>query len=68
MNFTKKKYSFRGMDGFAGFRRSHSYEIEVASTEPTDEQPKAEMVVINPVSRLYMYFSKQEFNEAWEKK
>ena len=66
MEFTKKKYIFRGMDGYAGFRRNQEYEIEVTQMEPTDEQPNAEVVIINPVSRLYMYCSKQEFRERWE--
>jgi hypothetical protein len=37
MEFQKKKYAFRGMDGYAGFRRNQHYEIEVSTTEPTDE-------------------------------
>ena len=66
MEFQKKNYIFRGMDGFAGWRRNEPYEIEVARMEPTDEQPEAEVVIINPVSRVYMYCSKAEFKERWE--
>ena len=35
--------------------------------EATDEQP-AEIVIINPVSRLHAYCSKQEFNQRWERR
>lgn len=66
MEFTKKKYIFRGMDGFAGWRRNQEYEIEVTQMEPTEEQPYAEVVIINPVSRVYMYCTKAEFRERWE--
>ncbi|MBF9237671.1 hypothetical protein I2I05_09720 [Hymenobacter sp. BT683] len=66
MEFQKKKYTFRGMDGFAGFRHGQEYELDLAMSEATDEQP-AEVVVINPVSQLYSYFSKQAFTETWKK-
>ncbi|MBD2722363.1 hypothetical protein [Hymenobacter armeniacus] len=68
MEFTKKKYTFRGMDGYAGFRNGKEYELELAPTAPSEEQPNAEIVVINPVSRLYSYYSKEQFLAAWEKK
>jgi hypothetical protein len=66
MEFQKKKYVFRGMDGFAGFRNGQEYELEIRATEATDEQP-SEIVIINPVSRLHSYCSKQEFNQRWER-
>ena len=67
MEFQKKKYTFRGMDGFAGFRHGKEYELEMTTTEADDERP-SEVVVINPVSRLYAYHSKEEFNKLWEKR
>ena len=67
MQFEKKKYTFRGMDGFAGFRHGKEYEIEVAVSDLDDEKP-AEMVVINPVSRAFGYHSKEEFNVMWQRK
>jgi hypothetical protein len=68
MDFQKKSYRFRGMDGFAGFRNGQEYELELRTTEPTDELPMAEIVIINPVSRLHTYCSKEEFAQRWEKK
>lgn len=68
MEFTKKNYTFRGLDGYAGFRHGREYELELATMEPTDEQPNAEIVVINPVSKVYGYYSKEEFNLMWQKK
>jgi len=60
MDFEKKHYTFRGMDGMGGFRHGNTYELEVGTAAPTDEQP-AEIVIVNPVSKLWMYFSKAEF-------
>ena len=54
MDFQKKKYTFRGMDGFAGFRHGQEYELELTTTEETREAP-AEVVIVNPVSKRYMY-------------
>lgn len=54
------------MDGFVGFRHGQDYDLELAQMEPTDEQPLAEVVIINPVSRLYMYCSKAKFRVRWE--
>ena len=34
---------------------------------PADDERPAEIVIINPVSRQYMYCSKQEFAVRWEK-
>ena len=67
MEFQKKKYMFRGMDGYAGFRSGQEYELELALSPADDERP-AEIVIINPVSRQYMYCSKQEFAVRWEKR
>ena len=67
MDFIKKKYTFRGMDGFAGFRHGQQYELEIASAEPTDEQPTAEIVTVNPVSKLWAYHSKEEFSKMWKR-
>ena len=67
MEFQKKKYAFRGMDGYAGFRSGQEYELELAPSPADDERP-AEIVIINPVSRQYMYCSKQEFAVRWEKR
>ena len=67
MEFLKKKYAFRGMDGFAGFRRGQEYELELGVTDADDERP-AEVVIVNPVSKAWMYCSKQEFAERWEKR
>jgi hypothetical protein len=54
------------MDGYAGFRNGQEYELEIRATEATDEQP-SEIVIINPISRLHTYCSKQEFSQRWEK-
>ena len=67
MQFEKRKYVFRGMDGYAGYRQGKEYEIEVATTDPVDDEP-VEMVVINPVSRAFGYCSKEEFNQRWQRK
>ncbi|GAA3970596.1 hypothetical protein GCM10022407_15550 [Hymenobacter antarcticus] len=67
MEFQKKKYTFRGMDGYAGFRNGQEYELELGLTAADDERP-AEIVIINPVSRLWMHCSKQEFAVRWEKR
>jgi hypothetical protein len=67
MEFQKKKYTFRGMDGFAGFRHGNEYELEIGMTAADDERP-AEVVIVNPVSKLWMYHSKAEFAERWEKR
>ncbi|WP_046246857.1 hypothetical protein [Hymenobacter terrenus] len=66
MEFQKRKYTFRGMDGFAGFRHGKEYELEVGMTDADDERP-AEVVIVNPVSKLWMYYSKQQFTERWAK-
>ena len=55
------------MDGYAGFRNGQEYELELALSPAEDERP-AEIVIINPVSRQYMYCSKQEFAVRWEKR
>lgn len=62
MEFTKKKYHFKGMDGFAGFRHGQDYELEVA------KEDEGNMVFINPVSRLYMYPTQQQLAEWWQPK
>ena len=67
MDFHKKKYTFRGMDGFAGFRHGQEYELELGTTEADDERP-AEIVMVNPVSKVWMYCSKQVFAAQWEKR
>ena len=67
MEFQKKKYTFRGMDGYAGFRQGKEYELELGMTAADDERP-AEVVIVNPVSKLWMYCSKQEFTARWEKR
>lgn len=67
MEFQKKKYVFRGMDGFAGFRNGTEYELELGLSEATDEQP-AEVVIVNPVSRAWSYCTRKEFTERWEKR
>jgi hypothetical protein len=67
MEFQKKKYAFRGMDGYAGFRHGQEYELELGMTAADDERP-AEVVIINPVSKVWMYCSKQEFTQRWEKR
>lgn len=67
MEFKKKKYAFRGMDGYAGFRNGQEYEFELGLTTADDELP-AEIIIINPVSRLWMHCSKQEFAARWEKR
>ncbi|ALW85573.1 hypothetical protein AUC43_11005 [Hymenobacter sedentarius] len=66
MEFQKKKYTFRGMDGYAGFRHGKEYELELGMSEADDERP-AEVVIVNPVSKAWMYCSKQEFSERWQK-
>jgi hypothetical protein len=66
MEFQKKKYTFRGMDGFAGFRNGAEYELELGLSEATDEQP-AEIVIVNPISKVWTYCSRKEFSERWEK-
>lgn len=67
MEFQKRKYTFRGMDGFAGFRHGQEYELERGTSEADDERP-AEVVLVNPVSKAWMYCSKPEFAERWEKR
>ena len=67
MNFQKKKYTFRGMDGFAGFRSGKEYELELGMTDAEDEEHPSEVVIINPVSKLWGYCSRQEFTERWKK-
>ena len=67
MEFQKQKYTFRGMDGFAGFRHGQDYELELGTTEADDERP-AEIVIVNPVSKAWMYGSKAEFATRWEKR
>ena len=67
MEFQKKKHTFRGMDGFAGFRHGTEYELELAHVAATDDYP-AHVVVINPVSRLHGTYAVAEFAEAWGKK
>ena len=66
MEFQKKNYTFRGMDGFAGFRHGQEYELELGTSEADEERP-AEVVIVNPVSKLWMHCSKQEFSERWQK-
>jgi hypothetical protein len=67
MEFQKKKYVFRGMDGFAGFRNGNEYELELGLSEATDERP-VEIIIVNPISKVWTYCSKQEFAERWEKR
>ena len=67
MEFQKKKYTFRGMDGFAGFRHGQEYELELAMTDAEDAEHPSEVVIINPVSKLWGYCSKAEFTERWQK-
>lgn len=62
MEFQKKKFTFRGMDGYAGFRHGQDYEVETGKTE------EGEFVLINPVSRLWMHFDPREFAEKWQPK
>lgn len=66
MNFQTRKYTFRGMDGYAGFRNGQDYELELAASEETEERP-SEVVVINPVSKVYSYYSKSEFAKMFER-
>jgi hypothetical protein len=66
MEFQKKKCPFRGLDGDAGFRHGQEDERERGTREAHDERP-AEVVIVNPVSKLWMYCSKQEFAERWHK-
>jgi len=61
MEFVKKKYIFRGMDGYAGFRSGQDYELELGQSED------GEIIIVNPVSRLWMYCSKADFTLRWEK-
>ena len=67
MEFQKKKCAFRGTDGNAGFRNGQEHELELALSHTDNERP-AEIVIINPVSRQYMYCSKQEFAVRLEKR
>ncbi|GAA4053107.1 hypothetical protein GCM10022409_45080 [Hymenobacter glaciei] len=67
MEFQKKKYMFRGMDGYGGFRSGQEYELELGMSPADDERP-AEVIIVNPVSRLWMHCSKQEFAARWEKR
>ena len=67
MEFQNKKFAFRGMDGFAGFRHGQDYELEIGESDADDERP-AEVVIINPVSKLWMHFSKSDFGVMFEKK
>jgi hypothetical protein len=36
MEFQKKKYTFRGLDGDAGFRHGQDYELELGTSEADD--------------------------------
>jgi hypothetical protein len=67
MEFQKKKYTFRGMDGFAGFRHGQEYELSLGMTDAEDELHPSEVVIVNPISKVWMYCSKQEFTERWKK-
>ena len=67
MEFQKKTYTFRGMDGYGGFRSGQEYELELALS-PADEQRPAEIIIVNPVSRRWMHCSKLEFAARWEKR
>ncbi|MBO2007607.1 hypothetical protein [Hymenobacter negativus] len=67
MEFQKKKYTFRGMDGFAGFRNGKEYELELGITDAEDEEHPSEVVIVNPVSKLWSYWTKKEFAESWQK-
>ena len=67
MDFQKKKYTFRGMDGYAGFRHGQEYELEYRHVADTAEYP-AHVVVINPVSQLHGTHTPAEFADAWGKK
>ena len=51
MEFQKKNYTFRGMDGFAGFRHGQEYELELGTSEADEERP-AEVVIVNPAYPL----------------
>ena len=55
------------MDGFAGFRQGQEYELELGATDAEDEEHPAEIVIVNPISKLWGYCSKKEFAERWEK-
>ena len=55
------------MDGFAGFRHGKEYELELGMTDAEDEEHPSEVVIINPVSKLWGYCTKQEFTERWKK-
>ena len=67
LEFHKKRYAFRGMHSYAGFRSGQEYELEPGLSPADDERP-AELVIINPVSRQYMYCSKQELATRWAKR
>lgn len=62
MEFQTKKFTFRGMDGYAGFRHGQEYDVEAGKTDD------GEVVIINPVSKLWMHFSPNEFAEKWQLK
>jgi len=66
MEFQKKKYTFRGLDGYAGFRHGQEYELELGESEPTDDALVG-MVIVNPVSRRWMHATKSDYNLAWGK-
>ena len=55
------------MDGFAGFRHGKEYELELGTTDAEDEEHPSEIVIINPVSKHWSYWSKKEFTERWAK-
>ena len=67
MEFQHKKYTFRGTDGLADFRHDQEYALELGTSEAEDEHP-AEVVIINPVPKAWMYCSKPEFAQHWEKR
>ena len=67
MDFIKKKHTFRGMDGYAGFRHGTEYELQYQHVDETVDYP-AHVVVINPVSKLHDTYTPAEFAEAWGKK
>jgi hypothetical protein len=62
MELQKKKFTFRGMDGYAGFRHGQDYEVQTGKTD------EGEYVIINPVSQVWMYFSPPVFAEKWQPK
>ena len=51
---------------YAGFRHGADDEREVGTREADDERPD-EVVIVNPVSRLWMHCGKQAFSERWQK-